>query len=589
MENKTDATLSILSIVPQTEIATSEETLALLGFGQAGTWQVIVKYNGDIENVAREEGGVAQILNTQFAVLSIPRENIRNLLNYTEVEYIETPKRIVYNINQSMAESCITTVQNTPPYELKGTGVLLGIIDSGINYVHPDFRNEDGTTRIAYLWDQSIAGRPPSGFLTGTEYTRAQINEALSKPTRAERLAIVPSEDVVGHGTHVAGIAGGNGRASNNNNVGAAPEAEYIIVKLGQPDYEGFVRNVEIMLAVRYVLEKATQLGKPVAINLSIGMSSGPHDGNALLEQYLDDAATRWKNNIVVGAGNEGNTGNHTAGTVTEGDSVSFQFQVGENLTSYNLSVWKSFIDVFEFEVIDPAGRRTPRIVYAEGPVRNGLGGTIVYSSFAGPSPLNGDEEFAIYLSSGTATRPITSGSWTVVIYGISVIDGRYNAWGPTSEVTGRNSFFLNPVETTTLTTPSTSRLVISVGAYNSQTGELAPFSGQGFGRNNSVIKPDLVAPGVEISSASHLTNGYRVLSGTSMAAPHVTGGAALLMQWGIVEQNNDFLYGENLKTYLLRGAKKDIPQVTYPSPGWGYGKLCIENSLDLLRQQLIF
>lgn len=586
MENKTDATLSILSIVPRNELLEMEEYLNLLSFGQAGTWQIVVKYNGDIEEVARREGGITQIINDQFAVLTIPPDNINDLLKYTEVEYMETPKKLIYNVT-NMEASCITSVQNNPPYELTGEGVLLGIIDSGINYAHPDFRNADGTTRIAYLWDQTITGNPPEGFLNGTEYTREQINEALSKPTRTQQLAVVPSEDIIGHGTHVAGIAGGNGRGGGIK--GVAPQAEFIIVKLGQPDFEGFVRNVEIMLAVRYILERATMLGKPVAINISIGMNTGPHDGNALIEQFLDDSATRWKNNIVVGSGNEGNTDNHTEGRVTQGEEARFEFQIGENVTQFNLSVWKSFIDEFEFQIIDPAGRQTPRLIYATGPVQYSLAGTKVYTTFAGPSPLNGDEEFAIFLSTANMNRPITDGSWTVVIYGINVINGSYNAWGPTVEVTGRNSYFLQPVETTTLTTPSTARLVISVGAYNHITNQIAPFSGRGFGRNDSVIKPDLVAPGVEISSASNVTSGYRVLSGTSMATPHVTGGVALLMQWGIVQGNNAFLYGENLKTYLLRGARKDVPDVIYPSPEWGYGKLCIENSLDILRRQLIF
>lgn len=230
--------------------------------------------------MARKEGGIAQLINDQFAVLTMPPDNIRNLLNYTEVEYMETPKKMIYNVT-NMEASCITTVQNNPPYELTGEGVLLGIIDSGINYAHPDFRNEDGTTRIAYLWDQTITGKPPEGFLSGTEYTREQINEALSKPTRVERLAVVPSEDIIGHGTHVAGIAGGNGRGGGTK--GVAPGAEFIIVKMGQPDFEGFVRNVEIMLAVRYILERATKLNKPVTINISIGMSMGPHDAMPLL------------------------------------------------------------------------------------------------------------------------------------------------------------------------------------------------------------------------------------------------------------------------------------------------------------------
>ncbi len=587
MENKTDATLGIVSALPAQELQNVSMYLQTLGFDVETNWQILVKYNGDIGRVAAEQGGFAQIISQQFAVLTVPPQNIRNLLLYTEVEYMETPKRMVYNIQASMQEACIRTVQVNPPYQLSGSGVLLAIIDSGINYAHPDFRYEDGSTRITSIWDQTISGNPPAGYLIGTEYTRAQINEALLQPTRAEQLRVVPSTDTIGHGTHVAGIAGGNGRGSQGRNVGAAPGAEFVIVKLGRPGFEAFIRNVEIMLGVRYVIEKAMELGRPVVINISVGMNEGPHDGNALIEQYLDDAVTLWRTNIIVGTGNEGEGRSHTRGVVLQGGAARFQFQIGTNTFLYNLSVWKSFIDEFVFEVIDPAGNRTPLILYAQGPVQYMLGNTRVFATFAGPSPLNGDEEFAVFLLPMN-NMPITSGAWTIVIHGRSVIDGRYNAWGPTTEVAGRTSFMLSPMPETTLTTPSSARLVISVGAYNSVTQQIAPFSGRGFGRNMSVIKPDLVAPGVDITAPSHTGAGYRVLSGTSMAAPHVTGGAALLMEWGIVRRNNIFLYGENLRTYLLRGTRKDIPGVAYPDPSWGYGKLCIENSLNILRRQLI-
>lgn len=586
MQNKTGAGLEILSMIPEETLQSNKEYLALLGFNQEGNWEVIVKYNGDIEEVVRNEGGTVQRLNKQFAVINIPKENIKNLVEKTEIEYIEVPKRMVYTQTTNMSASCITSVQNLPPYELKGKGVLLGIIDSGINYRHPDFRNDDGTTRIAALWDQTISGNPPEGFLTGTEYTREQINEALRANSKLEGLQIVPSEDTVGHGTHVAGIAGGNGRGSNQRIVGAAPEAEFIIVKLGQPDFEGFVRNVEIMLAVRYVLEKAVQIGRPVAINISIGMNTGPHDGTALIEQYLDDAATVWKTNIVVGTGNEAVARNHLTGKVKEGATLSFEFQIGEGTTLYNMSIWQQPIDVMAFSIIAPDGRRTPKIVYSQGTGEYRFGNTKVYTSYAGPSPLSGNIEFAIFLE-GVDGNSLMMGNWTVVVYGEEIVDGTFKAWGPTTESGADSNFFLTSSIQGTFTTPSTATGVTSVAAYNHNTGQIAPFSGRGYVLENEYVKPDIAAPGVEIQAPSHTTNGYRTLSGTSMATPHVTGGIALIMEWGIVEGNNPYLYGENLRTYLIRGAKRDL-NITYPNDSWGYGKLCIENSLDLLRRQLI-
>lgn len=586
MENKTDATLQLLSELPSETIAASPEYLALLGFSQNSSWQVVVKYNGDIEGVARNEGGVAQRLNDQFAVLAITPERIRNLINYTEVEYVEAPKRLVYNIDRSMRASCITPVQNDPPYRLRGEGVLLAIIDSGINYFHPDFRNPDGTTRITSIWDQTIIGRPPEGFFQGTEYTREEINEALEAQNRLEGLLIVPSQDTNGHGTHVAGIAGGNGRASNGRYVGAAPQAEFIIVKLGQPDFEGFVRNIELMLAVKYVLERARALGKPVAINISIGTNQGPHDGSSLLELYLDDAATVWKNNIVVGTGNEGISRSHTTGIVTENSTTSFEFHIGGSNFSYSLSLWQNPIDRLAVEVVSPSGERTPLIVYAQGPVNFILGNTRVYATFSGPTPMSGNIEFALTLVPMQGSS-ITSGPWSLVVHGQEIVSGQFDVWGTISEQQEANNYFLAPVAEGSLTTPATAQSVIAVAAYNSVTGQIAPFSGRGYARNEFRIKPDLAAPGVDITSASHTTSGYRTLSGTSMATPHVTGGCALLMEWGIVQGNNPFLYGENLRTYLIRGAIRESNR-PYPNEVWGYGELCILNSLDLLRRQLV-
>lgn len=574
METKTDAQLNILFNLSE------EERNELL---QNRDQRLIVKYNGDIERVAREVGALVQRINDSIAIVVLPLDRADELLQYPEVEYMEAPKDFFYNLTQSLKASCITTVQNNPPYRLRGRGVLLGIVDSGINYAHPDFRNPDGTTRIVSIWDQTIRGNPPVGYLEGSEYTREQINEALRATNPIERFNIVPSEDSLGHGTHVAGIAGGNGRSSGGRVVGVAPEAEFVIVKLGNPAVSNLVRTADIMLGVRYVLEKARELNKPIAINLSLGMNEGPHNGSALIEIYLDDVSQQWKNNIVVGAGNEGLSRSHVGGKVAQGEIKTIEFEIGPNKRTFNFSLWQNSVDQLSFQIIAPNGQSTPRIAYTT-PIRQYiLGNSKVYPGFAGPSPLNGNIEFAVFIA-GLGEGYVTPGLWQLRVIGDNIVDGEFSLWGENIATSGSETFFLGNTPDRTLTTPSTASYVISVGAYDSVRNQIAPFSGRGYTRPPVQIKPDLVAPGVDILAASY-TGGYQILSGTSMATPHVTGSVALMMEWGIVQDNNPFLYGESIRTYLLRGASRDVEGVTFPDPSWGYGKLCLKNSLDFARR----
>ncbi|WP_305767158.1 S8 family peptidase [Candidatus Epulonipiscium viviparus] len=579
MQNKTDAVLQIMSKMPSSQKEQASEVLGNFGFETAGNIDIVVKYHGDIEKVATELEGLAQVLSSKFAIMSIPEHNMEHLLNFPEIEYMETPKLLNYNINTALPNSCIPPVKTSSPYNLKGSGVLLGIIDSGIQYAHKDFINIDGTSRILYIWDQSINGHPPNNFKMGTEYTNSQINQAIRQRTKTDRLAIVPSQDTIGHGTHIAGIAGGNGRASQGKYEGVAPEAQFLIVKLGKGGSNGaYIRNVEIMLAIKYVIEKARELDMPVAINLSTGMNEGPHDGKSLIEQYLNESSQIWKNNIIVAAGNEGASNTHTHLTISPGETKTFSFQVGANQSSYALSVWKSFIDTLEFEVVSPSGSKSRRIRYNYGPVQTVLDRTRIYATFSGPSPLNGDEEFALFLA-GISDVGVAGGIWEINIYGISVIDGSVDAWGPTLELGGADTYMLEPIRNTTVTTPGTATNVITVGAYNDMTNQIAEFSGVGFTRNGT-IKPEIIAPGVDITGPS-ITGSYISYSGTSIATPHVTGAVALMMEWGIVRKHQPFLYGEYLKTFLLRGANRK--GIDAPSTEWGYGKLCLKTALDIL------
>lgn len=243
-------------------------------------WEVIVKYSGDLREVLGDEIPIVELLNG-FAILTVPQSLIERLTDYPQIEFIEKPKRLFFAVNQGKSASCMTSVQSqfSPlGMPLTGKGILVACVDSGIDYSHPDFRNQDGTTRILRLWDQSIPGNPPKGYVIGTEYTSEQINTALAAETKAERERIVPSRDLSGHGTGVMGIAAGNGRASDGVYRGVAYESDLIVVKLGVSREEGFPRTTELLQGIDYVLRQAVALGKPVALNLSFGNNYGSHE-----------------------------------------------------------------------------------------------------------------------------------------------------------------------------------------------------------------------------------------------------------------------------------------------------------------------
>lgn len=195
------------------------------------TWEVVVRYNGGLDELY-DMGITVTILNGGYAVLNLNQSLIEEIARLPQIEYIEKPKSLYFEVQQGKSASCFTSVYNR--LNLTGRDILVAVIDSGVDYAHPDFINDDGTTRILYLWDQSVSGNPPKGYNMGTEYTAEQINEALRADTPSERNRIVPSRDVSGHGTHVLGIACGNGRASGGKYTGCAPQADIIAVKLGQ-------------------------------------------------------------------------------------------------------------------------------------------------------------------------------------------------------------------------------------------------------------------------------------------------------------------------------------------------------------------
>jgi subtilisin family serine protease len=558
--------------------ATREKTLDLnVGYTPVtNTWELIVKYSGNISRIADELDMTLTILQNEYAIIRIREDLIDRLSAYEEIEFIEKPKRLFYEVSEGRTASCINPLQ-TAQYNLFGSGVIVAIIDSGIDYSHPDFRNEDGTTRILDLWDQTIPGNPPEGYYVGTLYPKEQINEAL-QISMPERLSIVPSTDLSGHGTHVAGIAAGNGRASNGRNRGVASQSNLIIVKLGASVGESFPRTTQLMEAIDFCIRRAIAYNQPLAINISFGNNYGSHDGASLLESYISDMANRWKINIVIGTGNEGAAGKH-AGGILENQIQVIDLAVGQYEFTFNLQIWKNFYDRFEITLISPGGTRVGPIPERLGTQQFSIGQTEIYLYFGKPLPYNSQQE--IYLEFIPRTDYIESGVWKIELVPREIVVGNYDLWLPSGGVLSPDTEFLRPSEQTTLTVPSSAQRAITVGAYNAYNDSLAFFSGRGFPRNAGFVKPDLVAPGVDITSAAP-GGGYRTQSGTSMATPFVTGSVALLMEWGIVQGNDPYFYGEKMKAYLIAGARHLSIERIYPNPTLGFGALCLRESFQL-------
>lgn len=576
---KLDSQLDIAMDIDEKELLDSNLNT---GYNQGNnTWEVIVKYNGNLDEISNELDVQTEILSANYAIITLEAYKVNSLLNYRQIEYIEKPKLLGLMLDSSLNSSCISRVKGDSSLNLTGNGVIVAVIDSGIDYTHRDFINPDGTTRILYMWDQTNnSGSPPNGFFGGTEYSSEQINEALESNNP---FSIVPETDTLNHGTHVAGIAAGNGKASQSTYTGVASESSLIIVKLGDRGRESFARTTEIMRAIKYILDKAIALNMPVAINISFGTNDGSHSGNSLFETYIDDMANIWKCSVCVASGNEGANGHHYRNTIGTGNKIEIEFTVGSQIKNLFLTMWKNFSDKFNVELIAPNGESTGVIRYNSSGVKYSLENNLVIIKFGQPVPYSVEQE--IYIEIISRNRSITNGIWILNVYGQEIVDGLFDIWLPVTEIVSANTAFIYPDIYTTLTLPSTASNVITVGGYNDLTDAVMDFSGRGNTRKYEMTKPDIVAPAYSITAP--VSGGYySAFSGTSMAVPHVTGAAALLMQWGIVQGNDYFLYGQRLKAFLRLGAKRLI-NVKYPNREWGYGSLCLSDVISNLQSLL--
>ena len=612
MNQKIENLLNVSLDATREELESSESLST--GFNwRDNTWEIIVRYTGNLENIKANYNVYVRELLFNYAIIVTDKATIELISQEPQIVYVEKPKSLYFQLERAKSAACASNVRVGQPgaygYKnisrninesisentsgnigsgqtghgiggiadngiqyLSGKGVITAIIDTGIDIYSSEFRNADGSTRILDIYDQTLQ----------REYSAADIDAFIGKDRNVytgrdisqEENEEIPAFDNIQHGTNVAVIACGKS--------GVAYESDIIVVKMGYSYNNQFPRTTSLMDAIDYIIRKAMEYNRPVAINISYGMNYGDHNGNTLLESYINAAASGYKCSICIGSGNEADKAVHYGGTIKNAQTDTVEIAVGEYQSSIDIQIWKYYWDDIRVTLISPDG--TERVIVTHGKIsRYTLGGTNVISLSGEPSPYNLYQE--IYINLQLQGSYITSGIWKIQLYGENVRQGTYNIWLPASVSLNRATGVIRPVAYDTITIPATAGGCISVGAYTSYTGAYAAFSGRGSALTDVLtagIKPDILAPGVDISIRRDTRQGvvYTSVTGTSYATPFVTGAAALLMQWGIVMGNDRFMYGEKLKAYLRSGARQLDGVTQTPNPVTGYGALCVEDSI---------
>lgn len=472
--------------------------------------------------------------------------------------------------------------------------------EEGIDYLNPAFMDADGNTRILRIWDQSsnegnlpreFENNPLSEILPlqikyGSEYLEDDINRAIRSDNP---YSIVGQRDEIGHGTFLAGVAGGTPNILNSFS-GAATEAKFIVVKLKQaksylrqfyfvPENVPAYQDNDITIAANYIRIYSEIYRMPVSLLVALGTSQGSHEGRSLLSSEL----SRYTNNVgtcvTVAAGNEGNARHHYKGAVESSNKpVEVEIRVEENHPGFSMEMWIDTPQLFSIGVISPTGEVIGRI-----PARMGSSQIVdfvfertrLFVEYELVERQTGDE--LIFLR----FREPTAGIWRIVVYGNNVNSGKFNCWLPITQFVGEGTYFLEPEPAETITIPGMAEGVITSAAYDSSNGAYFQESGRGFTRDGRV-KPDIASPGVGITGPT-LRGTFENRDGTSYAAAITAGACAQILTWGIVNGNRSYMSTTDVKSYLIRGAKRE-PGYDYPNNQWGYGKLDVYNAFDVLR-----
>lgn len=558
----------------------------------------MIEYSGTLDkNINSGNGVYITLVNKEYAIISIivdiiMQNNevgneqdinyIRKIVEYYigtnnfKVIYVIPPQLYTLQEISAIDSSQVSLLQANIPLRLNGNGVIVGIVDTGIDYLHEEFRDKNGKSRIIAIWDQTIDGNNENISIPfGSLYTREEINKAIEVyEAGGNPYDIVPSKDINGHGTGMAGIVGASGK--NNDIKGIAPECEFVIVKLSEYEYTKKLLNIKTPLfslysifpAIEYLKNILFAEKKPLVVLLPLGSNNGNHKGENIFDSFLESISRNVGIVIVTGAGNEGNNGGHVSGTVYNTDIEVINLLVQENQKYMSLEIWVDLPSVVDINLVSPSGEETG---FIKGEITVNKVKTFIFEkthtkiNYYLPEEYAGEELISIYFGD------IAPGLWRIKLRLRIGEIARYNAWLWQGGIALPGTRFLPSNQYGTVTIPGDSDFVVTVAAYNQNNNNLLIYSGAAF-KEEYIDRIDFAAGGVNTLTVG-LNNSTQVINGTSLSAAIGAGACVLLFEWGIVKSNYPYMYSQSIKTFLRRGVIKRGGDI-YPNSEWGYGIL---------------
>lgn len=551
----------------------------------------VIEYRGSFkEEISKLDYACGDAITETLGVIAVNQENLDRLRkDVPSIIFIEARSiYVLQQINPSEADS-IKTIKINPYLNLTGRGVVVGVIDSGMNYLNQEFIREDNTSRIISIWDQAVQSQEEKDLYIGTEYSNEDINKAIDVyKSGGDPYSIVPSKDKIDHRTKMAGIIGARGY--NGEMQGVANDCDFIAVKLlPSPSYKKTLRdnnipkvpvysNSEILSAIEYLRRKYYELGRPMIVFFGVGSHEGSHDGYNITARFITSIASKAGIVFASGTGNSGDSEGHITDFVRNVGGIStVELKISKAMKSLNFFIWVGKPDRMSLNIIDPVGEElgftSPRIYSIESKDFFLIDTNVKVECFDLEN-FTGHEVFAIDFTN------IKEGIWKFQLRGEYITTGRYDIWLPDKTLLPEGTKFLKPNPYNTLTIPYTARRVITVSYYDSINNSILASSGKGF-NTNYLINPDIAAPGIDILTTSGIDNKVTTVSGSSAATAIVTGACCILIQWGMIDKRLRNIFSTQLRSALIYGAKRE-KIYDYPNEDIGYGKLDLEGVFNV-------